>query len=922
MQGQKKYYLNVSSYKYKRECMKLLSQSLDRSLIPHNNSEIISEFQNLCPGGKHCKNFVIILNLEQKIKSLNDTVNQLMKINEYSEYNHSRSFTPKKNTEPKRKDSFNEFCNSFRNSVKKRRMENNKNLIGNIAFPTQIEEPYKIKPYNSIPFESKVVSKKMYNKKQINIQISDINYKSQFNLKANNNNNNNINELYFLNKSDIKDDNLGKKEKEKLDCKIGEEYTKISSICNEEEDLKNKKKNVKINNNKCDFETEGKNIKKQNNKKNEEFLDKNEYDENINIKNIKNNIDEKLKNSNNKKEEKKNCSNNLPQIIKVKNYKLIPPLKLNKNHNQRYEVQLSERSALENKLLKRQENKLNLRKIKEKERNILHIPKNKFLSKSFGHNKQNKERNNNIFNITSIANINSQGLISKNKVTKIKINSFSNFKPLSLIQKPFKININQNLLHLNNEKINKIPKSENNKNKKCNTRNTNVSLSNSFEFKQFIKELECNDLEENNDKYQIYKELYDLTSYKIDILTEKLKSMQKEKIESYISFIKYSLKYIKDSTFLLQKFKLFHNITNNQKDKGINNDEINYKITLNEEFKNYKEESIKLIDCEDVYIYIYDFNSDCLKLKGEKEELEFQKDKDLIGLSFTSGKKIRYENDNNSNSINIPFLSKIKSKNIKNILIYPLKDKDDNIYGVIEAINKNQDKQRKLYMNNIDFYLDKPIFNKSDEIIMSLISKDLGNFCKYYNYINYINNYIFYYHTLLKFYEKLFSKKEKNEQSDIFYFLKEIYELFKIIFDVNEIQFLLYKNQTFYNIQKNKSVPLEGIVYKAFKEKKIIYTINTSLDDSYSNKSDLNLNVINLNKKEELITIPIFDKFNKNIVFIIQIKTSKLLESSSFYNNILSVKKEKLNEEIYFILENISNVIQKYFFDNIELLNN
>ena len=160
MKEQKKYYLNVSSYKYKRECMKLLSQSFDRISIPTNNSEIISEFQNLCPGGKHCKNFGIILNLEQKIKSINDTVNQLMKINEYSEYNHSRSFTPKKSKEPKGKDSFNEFCNSFRNSVRKRRKENNRNLIGNIAFPTQIEEPYKIKPYNSIPCESKADPKK------------------------------------------------------------------------------------------------------------------------------------------------------------------------------------------------------------------------------------------------------------------------------------------------------------------------------------------------------------------------------------------------------------------------------------------------------------------------------------------------------------------------------------------------------------------------------------------------------------------------------------------------------------------------------------------------------------------------------------------------------------------------------------------
>ena len=132
MQGKKKYCLNVSSYKYKRECMKLLPSTI-RSLTTFNNSEII-ESENLCPGGKHCKNYGLILNLEQKIKELNDTVNQLTKINEYSESKNNKNITPNKLIEPKRQDSFNEFTNSFRNSVKKRKTkENNRNIIGNIT---------------------------------------------------------------------------------------------------------------------------------------------------------------------------------------------------------------------------------------------------------------------------------------------------------------------------------------------------------------------------------------------------------------------------------------------------------------------------------------------------------------------------------------------------------------------------------------------------------------------------------------------------------------------------------------------------------------------------------------------------------------------------------------------------------------------
>ena len=51
---------------------------------------------------------------------------------------------------------------------------------------------------------------------------------------------------------------------------------------------------------------------------------------------------------------------------------------------------------------------------------------------------------------------------------------------------------------------------------------------------------------------------------------------------------------------------------------------------------------MNLLSCENINIYIYDPISDYLISKGEKDELKYQKDKDLIGLSFTSGKKIRY----------------------------------------------------------------------------------------------------------------------------------------------------------------------------------------------------------------------------------------------------------------------------------------
>ena len=217
------------------------------------------------------------------------------------------------------------------------------------------------------------------------------------------------------------------------------------------------------------------------------------------------------------------------------------------------------------------------------------------------------------------------------------------------------------------------------------------------------------------------------------------------------------------------------------------------------------------------------------------------------------------------------------------------------------------------------YFKDKNSFNKNDEILMSLISKDLGNFCKYYNSIKYNTTYISYYHTLLQFCQNLFLKKNKEEENNIFYMFNEVIALTKNIFDMNDIKFLLYNNKEyFYDIQKNKNLPLEGLVYKAYEEKKINYACKPLINKFYSNKTDLVINIFNINKNEELVTIPIFDfNINNNVIMIIQIKTSKKLRNNS--NNNLNYN-DKLSDENYFIFENISFILQKYLYDNIELI--
>jgi hypothetical protein len=335
---------------------------------------------------------------------------------------------------------------------------------------------------------------------------------------------------------------------------------------------------------------------------------------------------------------------------------------------------------------------------------------------------------------------------------------------------------------------------------------------------------------------------------------------------------------------------------------------------MTEEFQKYKENSIKLLNCEDVHIFIYDSIFDCLISKGEKEEMKYPKNKELIGLSFTSAKIVRYESDNNSSTLQND--QSIKNK-INNLLIYPLKDKNDNIYGVIEAINKKQDLKRNIY---IDYFADRISFNKNDEIMISLISKDLGNFCKYYNYLNYNNAYLIYYHSLCLFFHNLFIKKKTKEENNIFYLINEIIELTKIIFEMKDIQFILCKNEQLYDLQKNKNILLEGIVCRCYKEKKIIYTFNPLVNNYYSNKSDLVINIYAMNKNENLITIPIMEMNTNNVIMIIQIKTNKKLNIGINNNNALLVEKEKLSDENLFIIEHISFIIKKYLLDNNEII--
>ena len=664
MQNGKKYYLNVSSYKYKREYMKLYQPYIDKILNTYSNrnQEVTIESQNLCPGGKRCKNYIIIMNLEQKIKELNDTVNQLTKIKEYSESNHNIDFTPMKTMENPRKDAFKEICNSFRNSgIKKKLNSSTRNMYGNNTLQPQISEPYRLKlDFKNVNDENKIGENKKSNaKKLINLDINKFrNIGVRLNAEKLG-----IDEKLFLNKrkenNDLKNNNANNDEKEK----------KIQNLINH---IFNNKNNELVINKKLE-ESKTRDIKK------------------MDSKNIK--------------------KSNLPKI-KVKTYNLLPSNKITKIKNGRYNSDLAENEKKIEE--KKDENKMSFRQFKGNLRNSYNSTKNKFLSKSLGFNTNFREEKDSLFNFNDKY---SKTVLEDNKQSLYKLTTLNSFRPLSLIQKPFKLklDISQNEC-IQEDKA----KSERTIKDQVNNLdgNKNIKDNNLYNLDSFLKLFE----NKKEEKYQLFKEIYDLSCMNYDKLIEKLKALTNEKINQYIRFIKYCLIFVKDLTEIFHKLNIFYNITNtvsNNTNKTLN------KISLDNEIIKLKKYIQKSLACDYIHIYFYDSITDSLILKGEDKEIKFQKVKDLIGKCFSTGNILNYNTEENAAIVSDPFFLQYKELNRTNkILLYPIKDLENKIHGVIEIKNNN---------SNISDSQSNNKFDKKIELIMSFISKTLSFYCMHFN---------------------------------------------------------------------------------------------------------------------------------------------------------------------------------------------
>ena len=248
--------------------------------------------------------------------------------------------------------------------------------------------------------------------------------------------------------------------------------------------------------------------------------------------------------------------------------------------------------------------------------------------------------------------------------------------------------------------------------------NKNIKDNNLYNLNSFLKLFE----NKKEEKYQLFKEIYDLSCMNYDKLIEKLKALTNEKINQYIRFIKYCLIFVKDLTEIFHKLNIFYNITNtvsNNTNKTLN------KISLDNEIIKLKKYIQKSLACDYIHIYFYDSITDSLILKGEDKEIKFQKDKDLIGKCFSTGNILNYNTEENAAIVSDPFFLQYKELNRTNkILLYPIKDLENKIHGVIEIKNNN---------SNISDLQSNNKFDKKIELIMSFISKTLSFYCMHFN---------------------------------------------------------------------------------------------------------------------------------------------------------------------------------------------
>ena len=285
-----------------------------------------------------------------------------------------------------------------------------------------------------------------------------------------------------------------------------------------------------------------------------------------------------------------------------------------------------------------------------------------------------------------------------------------------------------------------------------------------------------------------------------------------------------------------------------------------------------------ILKCERASVFIYDRLSDMLILHdGEglkKNEIKIPKDKGIVGSVFLTGEKEKIDDVYLDKRFNKDVDKKTNFKT-RNMICFPLKDKDGEIFGAIQAINKING---IFDSDDIEFM---EIFNKE----ASCILKSKLNLGETNNIISKMKLIISYSNDILGIVNlKELTKKTEDLFTSLFYVSSS--RLYFYDYDKNDLVHLIFGKD-------DMRIKLLGILKLVFKKRQIHACPNIKNCKFYNDLTDLY-------SDGSLVTFPII--CDGDVICIIQ----------TLFPGKISEKTESLKENETVIIQQFSQILSRF----------
>ena len=285
-----------------------------------------------------------------------------------------------------------------------------------------------------------------------------------------------------------------------------------------------------------------------------------------------------------------------------------------------------------------------------------------------------------------------------------------------------------------------------------------------------------------------------------------------------------------------------------------------------------------ILKCERASVFIYDRLSDMLILHdGEglkKNEIKIPKDKGIVGSVFLTGEKEKIDDVYLDKRFNKDVDKKTNFKT-RNMICFPLKDKDGEIFGAIQAINKVNG---SFDSDDVEFM---EIFNKE----ASCILKSKLNLGETNNIISKMKLIINYSNDILGIVNlKELTKKTEDLFTSLFYVSSS--RLYFYDYDKNDLVHLIFGKD-------DMRIKLLGILKLVFKKRQIHACPNIKNCKFYNDLTDLY-------SDGSLVTFPIICE--GDVICIIQ----------TLFPGKISEKTESLKENETVIIQQFSQILSRF----------